>query len=484
MRRSLLLSILTATALVTSLGCQGHGATDTTKTPAAEPAAPERPARASRPEAPLETPLAIGWAEIPGEPDPKARDYHREGLVHLNAGHLEDAVARFQHAVVLDPGFAWARFDLARALSLGGHEAEAVTEMQRLVIEDLPTYGPRWAAEQDLAAARASAEGQRLDARLPAIRDAYREAIASGVPAMTYLPRKPLDAKRQPQTPHEELRLGVYLPSPRRFVPAVPHVPGALAGYLDRQADRAIVLAGDVVMGELWVVQARGLDVAVFDLDDPGRVVVQASDIDELNAETDQPRVAVRAAVEGDDARITLEQLRYAPESTVSLRVTTDGVELTREHVSAALPHVHVDANGGFVDVPPPAGLSIEGRQLRVHDRRDPFQLGAGHDAAGHPYVARTIDDRWAIVFTELAGCKEAAYTTHVLDRVDIERGEVVRLHAAAKHAGVALGPDGSVYLDAEGHVIRYAPGSKKPVADVLPGVRFTLPDYDRDCSN
>lgn len=481
MRRSLVLSSLTALAL--SLGCQQHGASSTTEPPAAEPAAPERPAKPAEPEAPFEASLAIGWAEVHGEPDDAARQHHREGLVHLNSGRHEDAVASFQHAVVIAPGFAWARYDLARALSRAGHEPEAVTEMQRLVLEDLPTYGPRWATEEDLASARASAEGQRLEARLPAIREAYREAIASGVPAMTYHARRPLDAERQPQIPHEELRLGVYLPAPRRFVPAVPRVPGALAGYLDRQADRAIVLAGDLVMGELWVVQARGLDVSVFDLDDPGRVVLQASDVDELQAQTDQPRVAVRAAVEGDDARITLEQLRYAPETTLSLRVTTDGVELTREHVSAALPRVHVDQNGGFVDVPPPAGLSLEGRQLRVHDRRDPFQLGAGHDAAGHPYLARTIDDRWAIVFTETAGCKENAYTNYVLDRVDVERGEVVRLSSGAKHAGVALGPDGSVYLDAEGHVVRYAPGSKKPVADVLPGVRFALPDYDRDCS-
>lgn len=481
MRRSLLLSILTTSIL--SLGCQQHGASGSTQPPVAEPAAPERPAEPSVPAVPAEASLAIGWAEIPGEPDAQALDHHREGLVHLGAGRHEDAVARFRHAVVLAPGFAWARYDLACALSLAGREAEAVTQMQRLVLEDLPTFGPRWAAEEDLAAARASAEGQRLDARMPAIREAYREAIASGVPAMTYRPRAPLDAKRQPQIPHEELRLGVYLPAPRRFVPAVPHVPGALAGYLDRQADRALVLAGDLVMGELWVVQARGLDVAVFDLDDPGRVVLQAGDVDLLQPETDKPRVAVRAAVEGDDVRITLEQLRYAPKGTLSLRVTADGVELTREHVSDALPHVHVDANGGFVDVPPPAGLSLEGRQLRVHDRRDPFELGAGHADTGHPHVARTTDDRWALVFTELAGCKETAYTTHVLDRVDVDRGEVVRLHAAAKHAGVALGPDGSVYLDTEGHVVRYAPGAKKPVADVLPGVRFTLPDYDRDCS-
>jgi hypothetical protein len=472
---------LTLGALTAPAGCHdsrapGPAGSPPTRSPA-EPAAPTEPA----PREPA--PLVIGWSEVPSEPDAAVLQHHREGLVHHGAGRFEEALASFDRALAADPDDAWSRFDRARTLARLGRQDEAALEIERLVLEDMPTFGPRWAADEDLASARAATEGQRLDARMPEIREAYREAIAAGVPAMTYRARPPRDEKGVVQIPYEALRLGVYEPTARRFVAAVPAVPQALAGYLDREADRALMLAGDLVLGEIWLVQARRLDVSIFDLADPGREVLAADDVDTRHPATDQIRVAVEAAVEGDDARVTLQQLRYEPKGTLSLRVTTDAVELVREHVLATSPHLHVDANGAFVDVPPPAGLSLEGEQLRVHDRRLPIELRAGHDPSGHPYVARTLDDRWAIVFTEVAGCKEVAYTTHVLDRVDLGQGEATRLSAAPTHAGVALGSDGSVFLDADDRVVRFPPGSTKPVADVLPGVRFALPDFDRDCS-
>ena len=468
------------TAVLALLGCHVHGTGGgSAPPPVAEPATPDEPAPPGEPEAPL----AIGWTEILGAPDAAAEQQHRRGIAQHEAGRCEDALASFEQALAIEPDFAWARYHRARALACLGRGDEAVAELERLVLEALPTFGPRWAADEALAEARATAEGQELDARLPAIREAYRHAIATGVPAMTYHARKPRDAEGQPRIPYEDLRLGVYDPAERRFVPAVPAVPNALAGSFDRQADRALVLAGELVAGELWVVQARRLDVRVFDLADPGRVVLEAVDVDARYPETDQSRVAVEAAVEGDDARVTLRQVGYDPTSTQSVHVTTNAIELTHEHVAATSPRVHVDANGAFADVPPPAGLSLDGRTLHVPSLEHPVALGAGHDPHGHPHVARTLDGRWAIVFTEMAGCKETAFTSHVLDRVDLEHGEATRLSAAATHADVALGPDGSVYLDADGHVVRFAPGSTKPVADVLPGVRFALPDYDRDCS-
>jgi tetratricopeptide (TPR) repeat protein len=473
---------LTLGTFATSLGCHPGGNSGAAgPSPTREPAEPAAPTEPTTPHEPAS--FVIGWAEIPGELDAVAGQHHREGVTQLRTAHYEAALASFDQALAIAPEDPWSRFDRARALARLGRADEAVAELERLVLEDLPTFGPRWAVDEDLAAARAAAAGRRLDARLPVIREAYRRAIGSGVPAMTYRARAPRDAKGQPQVPHEGLRLGVYEPTARRFVPAVPAVPGALAGYLDRQADRALVLAGELVMGEIWLVQARRVDVSIFDLDDPGRMVLHADDVDVRHPETHQIRVAVEAAVEGDDARVTLQQLLYDPKGTMSLRVTANGIDLTREHVAATSPRVHVDANGAFVDVPPPAGLSLEGQLLRVHARRQPIELGPGHDPQGHPTVARTIDDRWAVVLTEVAGCKEVAYTSHVLDRVDLERREATRLSAAATHASVALGADGSVFLDADDRVVRFPPGSSTAVADVMPGVRFVLPDYDRDCS-
>jgi tetratricopeptide (TPR) repeat protein len=478
---------LVSTVLAAVLGCHEPGA-------ARPPRAQSQPPDALvEPAAPGETSASpdlaappVGWARIPAARDPAGERLVRQGHAHHRAGRHEAALASFEQALVVAPDDPTIRHGRAAALARLGRTRQAVAEMERLVLEDLPTFGPRWSTSDDFAQARATAEGQQLEASLPMIRAAYSKVIAAGIPAMTYRARPPLDANGQPQIPHEDLRLGVYDPVGRRFVPVTPAVPGALGGYLDRQAERALVLAGDLVMGDIWLVQARNLDVAIFDLADPGRAVLLANDVDAHHPETDQIRVAVEAALEGDDARLTLEQLGYDPAGTRSLRVTVDGIRLTREPVSPTSPRVHVDASGAFIEVPPPAGVWLDAEGLHAHDRRAPVALAPGHEREGlgaHQHVARTPDRRFGLVLTEIAGCHEVAYMRHVLDHVDLIRGRATRLSTAPTHAGVALGPDGSVYLDVDGRVVRFPPGSTTPVADVLPGVRFALPHYDRDCS-
>lgn len=303
---------------------------------------------------------------------------------------------------------------------------------------------------------------------------------------MTYRARPARDAAGAPQIPYEELRLGLYDPQARRFVPVTDPVPSALGGIIDREAERALVLAGDLVMGEIWLVQARRVDVRIFDLAQPGRVVLQADDVDARDPKTDRIRVEVEAALEGDDtARVTLHQLGYDPKSTASLRVTTDGVTPTSDPIATHSARVVVDASGVFVEQPPPAGLSLEGTRLHVRDADQPertFELERGHEQ-GHHHVARTPDGRFVMVFTQQAGCRELAFERYVLDRIDLQRGTVTRLSTAPVHAGVELGADGSVYLDDGGRVLRFLPGAREPVDDVLPGVRFVTPDFDRDCS-
>jgi len=329
------------------------------------------------------------------------------------------------------------------------------------------------------------------------------EALHAAIPAMTYRARPPRTAAGQPQIPYEQLRLGLYDHATRTFVPVTPPVPSALGGLLDRRAERALVLAGDLVMGEIWLVQARRIDVSLFDLgeldgDEPADAVLQVVDVDAGQPKTDRIRVAVEAALAGPDAaRVTLRQLGYEPKDTASLLVTAEGVRLTREHVSSDSLHLHVDASGAFVEVPPPKGVAIEAGGLRISERaaaggrlavdrpRRPkalLPLGPGHEQ-GHRHVARTPDGRFVMVFTVEAGCRELAYERHVLDRIDLAHDSVTRLSEAPVHAGAALGPDGSVYLDADGRVLRFPPDSTTAVADVRPGVRFATPDFDRDCS-
>jgi tetratricopeptide (TPR) repeat protein len=218
MRRSPITVVLTASLAI--LGCHVHGTGGAAPPPVAEPAAPQEPALPGDP-----APLAIGWTEILGAPDAAAQQQHRKGLAQHEAGRCEAALASFERALAIEPDLAWARYHRARALACLGRSDDAVLELERLVLEDLPTFGPRWAGDEALAAVRATAEGQELDARLPAIREAYRQAIATGVPAMTYHAREPRDAEGQPRIPQEDLRLGVYEPATRRFV-----VFGALLG--------------------------------------------------------------------------------------------------------------------------------------------------------------------------------------------------------------------------------------------------------------
>lgn len=313
---------------------------------------------------------------------------------------------------------------------------------------------------------------------------ALRDALQRGIPALTYHTRPARDAAGQPQIPYQDLRIGLYDPVARRFVPVTPAVPSALGGVIDRQAGRALVLAGDLVMGEIWLVQARRVDVSIFELAVPVRVVLEADDVDARHEATDRIRVAVEAGLAGDAAaRVTLAQLGYEPQGTASVLVRADGVTLAREPVGeAGAPHLYVDASGSFVEQPPPEGLAIDREGLHVPGRRTPLPLAPGHEQ-GHRQVSRTPDGRVAMVFTVEAGCRELAFARHVLDRVDLERGTVTRLSSAPTQAGAALAPDGSIYLDDGSRVLRFPPGRTEPVDDVLPGVRFVTPDFDRDCS-
>lgn len=307
---------------------------------------------------------------------------------------------------------------------------------------------------------------------------------------MSYRARPARTASGAPQIPYEALRLGLYDPRARRFVPLTDPVPSALGGLLDPERARAFVLAGDLVMGEIWLVQARRLDVALFDLtravDAKGHAVLHADDVDVRDPKTNRNRVAVEASLERDDAvRVTLHQLGYDPKGTLVLRITSEGVTTTADPLATDSASVIVSASGVFVERPPPAGLVLERDRLIVRDPDQPertFALPRGHDE-GHHQVVRTDDGRFIMVFTQQAGCREVAFARYVLDRIDVREGTVTRLSAAPVHAGVELGPDGSVYLDDGERVLRFPPTSAKPIDDVLEGVRFVMPDFDRDCS-
>lgn len=424
----------------------------------------------------------MGWDSIPPLPQPQASRANRQALTHHRAGRYEKALAGFDRALELQPDHAWARYNRACARARLDNGEPVVSELEFLLRADLPTFWPRWHDDEDLAAVRESETGRALTARLPEIEAAYAEAIARGISAMTYRPRPLRDDDHELRAPYRDLRFGVFDPRTRRFVPITPRVRGALGGLVDRKAGRALVLAGDLKMQDMWVVQARGLDVGVFSLEATGRPLVHARDVD-VRRQTNELRTAVRAALAGEGARITLDQLMYDPAQTRSLQVTTDGVQVGGEAVDPAGAHIVVNRGGMWVDRPLPHGVSIAGRTLRVAGQRESWSLDAGHEF-GHTTVERSPDGRWLMILTDDVGCGDGeAYAEHVLDRLDLDTGTMTRLSAEHAHAGAGLGPDGSVYLDTEGAVLRYPPDSAKPVADVPPAVRWATPDYEPDCS-
>ncbi|MEM7156041.1 MAG: hypothetical protein AAF799_24525 [Myxococcota bacterium] len=424
----------------------------------------------------------VGWDSIPARPRAEASRANRQALAHHRAGRYAEALAGFDRALQLQPDHAWARYNRACARARLGNGEPVVSELEILLRSDLPTFLPRWHDDEDLAAIRESEAGRRLAARLPQIQAAYADAIARGILAMTYRPRPLRDEDHQLRAPHRDLRLGVFDPQTRRFVPITPRVRGALGGLVDREAGRVLVLAGDLKMQDMWVVQARRLDVDVFPLDASGRPLVHARNVD-VRPQTDELRSAVRAALEGDGARVTLDELMYNPADTRSLAVDADGVRVEAKPIDPDRAHIVVDRGGMWVDRPPPAGVSITGRTLRVAGQRESWKLGEGHEF-GHTTVERSPDGRWLMILTDDVGCGDGeGFAEHVLDRLDLDRGELTRLSQAPAHAGAGLGPDGSVYFDTEGVVLRYPPGTSKPVADVPEAIRWATPDYEPDCS-
>ena len=191
-----------------------------TEAPTAEPA-PSTPDDETPPEAPapaLRTDL--GWTTLPPIPSAAARNANRAALRHHRHGDFERARDGFRQALEATPSHSPARFNLACALTKLGALEEAKAEMETLLLEDLPTFGPRYAADEDLAALRDSGT---LDAFVELIERSYAAVMEAG-PSLVYHTEERTDPDGYEGYGRNVMQAGVWLHDSHRFVPMGPRV--------------------------------------------------------------------------------------------------------------------------------------------------------------------------------------------------------------------------------------------------------------------
>lgn len=504
-----------ATGLVTglvalTLACTGAANDGPERAPApsartAEPAeSPEAEAAVAVVVAPpLEPPtpppvdrLEIGWSSPPDAPSGIATDRNRTGLEHHREGRHVEALAAFDEAIEADASAMWARYNRACALARLGRDDEALDELDRVLREDLPRFGPKAKTDEDLASLREGPDGDALAALQEPIVAAYRDALDYAVPAWTFRPRDARSGDGHPQAPYWNLRQGLYDPYARRFIPLSPEVQRGLGTLLDRESETILVLAGQLDDRDAPIVQPRELGVSVFGTGLFGVAIAEVGRVDRRLAELADPRTAVSAALDGERVRLTYHDLGYEP-SRLTVRVagtrvqslarTTDGPhQAEREearHVDATRSHLLVDGHGVQVHQPPPPGMALVDGRLRVEALAEPVQLAPAHGepAPTSHRVLRTPDGRFALVFTQRAGCGEHG-SGYAISRVDLATGEASLLAQADGFGGAALAIDGTVFVDDGSAVVRHPPDGSPGQRDVPVSVRFALPGFGYAC--
>lgn len=195
----------------------------------------------------------VGLERIAKEPPPKAHALNAEGLELLRKGQHAQAIARFDAALTLAPEWLLFGYNRVCALALSGQLEVAATELSTLLWQDPANFGPRWRADADLAALRASSWMRALDTALAEAWADVRSAMPSAVSAQL----RGVRYRTQPSGEELEERWvqpGVYAHSTRRFIALTPRSMAksnepfrpALAGALtDVNTGRVLVATGE-----------------------------------------------------------------------------------------------------------------------------------------------------------------------------------------------------------------------------------------------
>ncbi len=441
--------------------------------PQAEPPEPPETAEVPQPE---EAPIGIDTLAPPSR---AARRANREALEAHRAGDYEASLEGFDRAAQESAGYRNAHFNRACALARLGRLDESAAAMERLLHEDLPDFRERLESDEDLTALRESEHGARLRTVIEGLDERYGEAIARGVQAYTFRPRASW-ANDAPRFPVSDLRIGVYDPATRRFVPVAPRVPDAQGGAIVRDERAVIQVAASMSSGTCGHHLPKPRRASVHDLTHPG-VAVFALDSFPTDMVASGGEVAAFSFSGGreglhaishwiDNARSEHQVFDIDRVGRVSSRFDA---QATR---SALL--IHGDGLGGTVPYPHPEGFRLRGRRLTLPSGDD---VEVAHH--GPATLHRSPDGDRLLILSAGDGCDEdeGAETdvAHAAILVDLSTRSSTVLSRGVGPALVAarFGPDSTLYLQVGDTVRRYPPGSTEPIDDVPEGVHLETPN-------
>jgi tetratricopeptide (TPR) repeat protein len=372
-------------SLLVLAGCTCGGSAPETTAIEEATAAPETAPR----EGPApETPIAIGWDHLPGDPARAARAANAEALrLHgeaLGAGEAdarriyEGSLAAFERVVEADPDYLSARFNVACALSRLGRASEAVEILRALLTIDYPGFAPRIDADPDLGPLAATPAWSALAEHRRALEARWDEALAAGVPVVHVTPREEIPAANEELDVRvrRTMQAGVWLARERRFVPMAPR----LVQEVDAMTE-SLMLGGTVVdparhavlsfEGEgSWSEGGGPIGGGTFVVYDAGRGTERARFVSGRDGPRYCPPVTLHATDDGG-AIAFLEEV--GDEFVERTRVIGGGA-----HDALARPQLSVSFEHASVRLPTwsPAGLAVDG---------DVVRLGAGGAEAPLP---------------------------------------------------------------------------------------------------
>ncbi len=409
--------------------------------------------------------VAVGWAEVqPNTPDPT-----RERMKAL------------------------------RVLAQEGQLDEALTGLGGVLEADLPRHRLAVLTADVWAGVRAK---PKFDELLAKTTDAYQDALEHGVPAFVFTPRDGWlveeDGGRDPQTPYQGLRIGVYDHELRRFVPIVPPVPRAFSGVFDHDRGLAIVARGNLEMKSMWTVQPDRCRALVFSLDRFGELVFEARGVS-TSGDLDSHGFVLRLGDSGPPPlyveRISVDYyedqyFEWTAKGGKKVGWQGEFSSRTPKKFPFGRPYLSVVeiAEAGYIGPEmDPAIKYTRNEKLVLGDVT--VKLDRGH---GNSFIEVSPDPKILAVVTRAEEFSSGAYDgegplpegmqdRHVVDLVDMHEGTVTRLAKGPGYVHVAWAPDGTLFFETPTRTARVPKGSATPIDDVLSGVHFGTPPFPEE---
>jgi hypothetical protein len=413
-------------------------------------------------------PMDIGLLGLPSSSGGGAYD---EGVALYGKRDFMGARRVLTTAVAAAPDFQAARFKLACAHAKVGAHDDAAKELTQLLSADYRDYQGRIGREDDLAQFRATPAGLALRRRMREIEAAYDDAAKRGLRMFMW---KGWTEPRNLVLHTDVLRLGVYLPDTKRFVPLTPGVPDAYAIAVDADASTEVVVeltlnpinGSGSALGER--IDRCGISIATFEAPAAPRIRWEGKCFEGL-----------LVAPEKSAARFA--HLRSPPGPYTWSRVTREGTKETdqtmpTQYLEARVTGVRGTAGWG-VPWPSARAAQFNGKGVLV-DGGAPIAIDATHlrkDA--YTFAWSSPDGRAVLVVTniETSDLKgPGGRAIHIVSLVDLDKREATILHEGDGPGHAAFGAEGTVYLQTDRKLRRRAPASTK--WEPMPGLLLAQP--------